>query len=82
MPEEERVSKVEDKEEYKSKQPEDTPEVAEQKRRHAEMYSYDKFRFELLPWFRDVQVLSKSNQGFAVEKIRTLAEFLVYAERA
>ena len=40
-------------------------------------YSLEKYR-NLLEYFRDVQVLTPDSPQFIVEKIRNLAEFLVY----
>lgn len=44
-----------------------------------EKYAIELFR-SLLDYFRDVQVLTPESPGFIVEKIRYLAEFLVYGQ--
>ena len=43
-------------------------------------YSLEKYR-NLLEYFRDVQVLTPESPQFIVEKIRNLAEFLVYGQK-
>jgi len=42
-------------------------------------YSLDKFR-SLLDYFRNVQVLTPDSPPYVVEKVRNLAEFLVYGQ--
>ena len=43
-------------------------------------YSEEKFRV-LLVYFRDIQMITPSSDVFVVEKIRNLAEFLVFGEK-
>ena len=43
-------------------------------------YSEAKLK-ELIVWFWDVQFLTEFNHIYIVEKVRNLAEFLVYGEK-
>ena len=43
-------------------------------------YSIDKYRV-VLEYFRDVQVLTPDSPAYIVEKVRNLAEFLVYGQK-
>jgi hypothetical protein len=44
-----------------------------------EKYAIELYR-SLLDYFKDVQVLTPESPSFIVEKIRNLAEFLVYGQ--
>ena len=45
-----------------------------------EKYNEQNYR-SLLAYFKDVQIVTKTNPSFIVEKIRDLAEFLIFAEK-
>ena len=58
--------------------------VAKQNKREMrkmhEKYSIEKYR-AILDYFRDVQVLTPDSPQYIVEKVRNLAEFLVYGQK-
>lgn len=53
---------------------------AEDRRIIDEKYSLERYR-ELLDYFRDVQIVTPGTHTYLVEKIRNLAEFLVYGQK-
>jgi len=53
---------------------------AEKRRVIDAKYSIERYR-NLLDYFRDVQVLTPDTPTFLVEKVRNLAEFLVYGQK-
>ena len=54
--------------------------VEDQDGKILQKYSEDKFRV-LLAYFRDIQMITPTIDVFVVEKIRNLAEFLVFGEK-
>ena len=54
--------------------------LAEERRFIDQKYSLERYR-ELLEYFRDVQVMTPDTPAYLVEKIRNLAEFLVYGQK-